>query len=127
VNTWIFASGIIGIFTSLVHIFAGQVDQIKPFLKSDLPDIPKATLLACWHMVSVILVMSGFALTYIGWFNLIAFQSVVIGVSISFIMFSIVFIAVGWYFFKLQAFLKLPQWTLLLPIGVLGFIGSVLK
>jgi len=78
-------------------------------------------------MLSVILVMSGFALTYIGWFNLITFQSVVIGVSISFIMFSIVFIAVGWYFFKLQAFLKLPQWTLLLPIGVLGLIGSVLK
>ncbi|PWK51818.1 hypothetical protein [Pleionea mediterranea] len=126
-NTWIFASGIIGIFTSLVHIFAGQVDPVRPFLKSDLPDIPKATLLACWHMVSVILVMSGVSLTYIGWFNLITLQSVVIGVSITFIMFSIVFIAVGWYFFKLQAFLKLPQWTLLLPIGVLGLIGSVLK
>ncbi|WP_325892983.1 hypothetical protein [Grimontia sp. NTOU-MAR1] len=123
VNTWIFAAGIIGIFTSLVHIFAGQVDPVRPFLKSDLPDIPKATLLGCWHMVSAILVISGFALAYIGWFNLSSFQNIVIGISVSFVIFSLVFIAVGWCFFKFQAFIKLPQWILLLPIGILGLIG----
>lgn len=122
-NTWIFAAGVICIFTSLVHIFAGQVDPVRPFLKSDLSDIPKATLLACWHMVSAILVLSGVALACIGWFNLNTFQDLVIGISISFLIFSIVFIAVGWHFFKLHAFIKLPQWTLLLPIGILGLIG----
>ena len=122
-NTWIFAAGVICIFTSLVHIFAGQVDPVRPFLKSDLSDIPKATLLACWHMVSAILVLSGVALAYIGWFNISTFQNLVIGISISFLIFSLVFIAVGWHFFKLHAFIKLPQWTLLLPIGILGLIG----
>ena len=125
VNTWIFAAGIIGLFTSLVHIFAGQVDPVRPFLKSDLPDIPKATLLGCWYIVSAILVISGFALAYIGWFNLNSFQNLVIGISISFVIFSLVFIAVGWYFFKFQAFIKLPQWTLLLPIGILGLVGAI--
>jgi riboflavin transporter FmnP len=125
VNSWIFAAGIMGLFTSLVHIFAGQLDPVRPFLKSDLPDIPKATLLGCWHMVSAILVLSGFALTYIGWFNLNSLQSMVIGISISFIIFSLVFIAVGWYFFKFQAFIKLPQWVLLLPIGILGLVGAL--
>ena len=124
-NTWGFAAGIIGIFTSLVHIFAGQVDPVRPFLQSDLPDIPKATLLGCWHMVSAILVISSFALAYIGWSNLSSFQNMVIGISISFVIFSLVFIAVGWYFFKYQAFIKLPQWVLLLSIGVLGLVGAM--
>ena len=124
-NIWIFAAGIIGLLTSCVHIFAGQIDPVRPFLKSDLPDIPKATLLGCWHMVSVTLLISGFVLTYAGWFNLTSFQNIVIGISISFITFSLVFIAVGWYFFKFQFFLKLPQWILLLPIGTLGLVGAM--
>ena len=122
-NIWIFSAGIIGLFTSLMHIFAGQADPVRPFLRSDLPDIPKATLLGCWHIVSAILVLSGFALTYIGWFNLNSFQNVVIGISLSFVIFSLIFITVGWHFFKFQAFIKLPQWTLLLPIGIFGLVG----
>lgn len=124
-NIWIFIAGIIGLFTSAAHVFAGQIDPVKPFLNSDLSDIPKATLLACWHVVSAILVMSGLVLTYIGWFDLTSFQNIVIGISVSFVVFSLVFIAVGAYFFKLQAFIKLPQWVLLLPIGILGLIGTM--
>ncbi|NTS76815.1 hypothetical protein HR060_08015 [Catenovulum sp. SM1970] len=122
-NTWIFSAGVVGIFTSFVHIFAGQVDPVRPFLKSDLAEVPKATLLGCWHMVSAILLLSGSALAYIGWYNLTGWQNVVAGISVSFVIFSFVFIAVGWSFFKLQTFIKLPQWVLLLPIGVLGLIG----
>jgi len=125
VNTWIFVSGIIGLFTSLVHIFAGQVDPVRPFINSNLPDVQKATLLACWHMVSVILVVSGGALAFIGWFNLSSFQHIVVGISVTFVIFSLVFIAVGWYFFKFDSFIKLPQWTLLLPIGILGLVGTM--
>lgn len=124
-NTWVFIAGIIGLFTSCVHIFAGQVDPIRPFLKSDLPDIPKATLLSCWHMVSATLVICGLVLTFVGWFNLNSFQNVVIGISVTFIIFSFVFFTVGWYFFKLNTFIKLPQWLLLLPIGVLGIVGAI--
>jgi hypothetical protein len=123
-NVWIFSAGIIGIFTAFVHVFAGQVDPVRPFLKSDLPDIPKATLLACWHIVSVTLLICGLTLTYVGWFNLDAFLNLVLGISTIFIIFSLVFVAVGWYFFGLQTFIKLPQWVLLLPIGALGLIGA---
>jgi hypothetical protein len=124
VNIWIFSAGIIGLLTAVVHIFAGQVDPVRPFLKSDLPDIPKATLLACWHIVSVTLFICGLALTYIGWFNLDVFLNLVLSISIAFVIFSLVFVAVGWHFFGLQTFIKLPQWVLLLPIGVLGVIGA---
>ncbi|WP_100913709.1 hypothetical protein [Pseudoalteromonas spongiae] len=124
-NIWIFSAGIISLFTSFVHIFAGQVDPVRPFLKSDFPDLPKATLLGCWHMVSSILVLAGVTLVYIGWFGLDSFQNLVLGISICFIIFSVVFIMVGWHFFKLHTFSKLPQWMLLLPIGVLGLLGII--
>ena len=122
-NVCIFASGLVCLFTALVHILAGQADPIKPFLKSNLPDVPKATLLACWHMVSAILVISGLVLSYIGWYDDKALYSTTVGFGITFIVFSGVFIAVGWYFFKSKSFIKLPQWTLLLPIGLLALIG----
>ncbi|CAH9061668.1 hypothetical protein PSECIP111951_02536 [Pseudoalteromonas holothuriae] len=124
-NVWILLSGITALITSLIHIFAGQIDPIKPFLNSELPDIPKATLLGCWHIVSLVLVISGVTLTYIGWFNRIELQNVVLGLSITFVAFSLVFLAVGWFFFGYKTFFKLPQWVLLLPIGVLGLIGAI--
>lgn len=124
-NTWIFSAGVIALFTSMVHIFAGQVDPVRPFLRSDLPDVPKATLLGCWHIVSVMLLISGATLTFIGWYNLSSLQNLVIMLSVSFLIFSAVFIVVGWYFFKEHTFLKLPQWLLLLPIGILGLLGVV--
>jgi len=122
-NIWIFSAGIISLLTAFIHLLAGQIDPVRPFLKSNLPDVPKATLLACWHVVSVTLFICGFVLTYIGWFNLDAFLNVVFGISTIFVIFALVFVAVGWYFFGAQTFIKLPQWFLLLPIGVLGLIG----
>ena len=124
-NIWIFLAGIIGSFTSFIHVIAGQFDPVRPFLKSDLPDIHKATLLGCWHIVSSVLVILSLTLIYIGWFNLTSFDSLIIGISISLIIFSIVFIIVGWYFFKIKTFIKLPQWILLLSIGILSLVGVV--
>ncbi|WP_196761479.1 hypothetical protein [Pseudoalteromonas luteoviolacea] len=54
-NIWILSAGTLALFTTAVHILAGQVDPIRPFLRSNLDEVPKATLLACWHMVSVML------------------------------------------------------------------------
>lgn len=122
-NFWILGAGLIGLFTALVHIVAGQVDPVRPFLKSELSEVPKATLLACWHMVSAVLIICGAVLTYVGWFNLQSSYHAVAGISLTYIIFSFVFIIVGWYFFGYRSFIKLPQWILLMPIGTLGFIG----
>lgn len=124
-NVWILSAGVLGLFTSAIHVFAGQIDPVRPFLKSDLADIPKATLLVCWHMVSVVLVLTSGVLTYIGWLNLVGLNAAVIAIAIAYILFSLVFIVVGWSFFGARTFIKLPQWTLLLPIGLLGLAGSL--
>ena len=60
-------------------------------------------------MVSVILFICGLVLAYIGWFNQDAFLNKVFGISASFVIFSLVFVAVGWCFFGAETVIKLPQ------------------
>lgn len=124
-NIWILSSGLLGIFTTLIHVFAGQTDPVRPFLKSELEPVPKATLLACWHLVSVTLLASSMVLTYIGWNSLGALYIPTLFLGLLYVLFALVFVVVGWYFFGSKVFIKLPQWVLLLPIGVLASYGAI--
>ncbi|WP_440056363.1 hypothetical protein ACSLBF_19830 (plasmid) [Pseudoalteromonas sp. T1lg65] len=124
-NAWIFGAGIVGVLTACVHVFAGQIDPVRPFLKTSLATVPKATLLACWHMVSVMLLIPSLLVAYIGWYQLDTLYSLVIFISAMFLAFASVFIFVGWHFFKWDALARLPQWSLLLTIGALGLYGSM--
>ncbi|HAS6222303.1 TPA: hypothetical protein I7183_23140 [Vibrio vulnificus] len=124
-NIWILSSGLLGLFTSLVHVFAGQVDPVRPFLKSELEDIPKATLLACWHLVSVTLLASSIVLSYVGWYGLHEVYLSTRLIGILYTLFALVFVLVGWFFFGGKVFFKLPQWILLLPIGLLAVYGTM--
>ncbi|GLX77328.1 hypothetical protein tinsulaeT_06680 [Thalassotalea insulae] len=124
-NLWVLSAGIIGLCTALIHILAGQIDPVRPFLRTNLPDVQKATLLASWHMVSVILCILATFLVYVGWVDQQGLYQVVAGISLIFVTFSLVFILVGWFFFGYRSFINLPQWSLLLPIGTLGLIGVI--
>ncbi|PMH02758.1 hypothetical protein [Vibrio splendidus] len=124
-NIWIFSSGLLALFTTLVHVFAGQIDPVRPFLKSKLDDIPKATLLACWHLVSVTLFVSSLILLYVGWYGIDSLYFLIQLLGFLYILYASVFVAVGLYFFGAKVFVKLPQWILLLPIGLLANYGAM--
>ncbi|MFA0570915.1 hypothetical protein [Vibrio gallaecicus] len=124
-NIWIFSSGLLALFTTLVHVFAGQIDPVRPFLKSKLDDIPKATLLACWHLVSVTLFVSSLVLLYVGWYGIDSLYFLTQLLGFLYILYASVFVAVGLYFFGAKVFVKLPQWILLLPIGLLATFGAM--
>ncbi|WP_020407452.1 hypothetical protein [Hahella ganghwensis] len=119
-NIWIFSAGVIAFFTALVHIIAGQIDPVKPFLHSELAEVPKATLLSCWHMVSLVLVLSSVVLLYAGWVDASDLGVLVFALSSAYVGFAAVFIGVGWYFFGYRTLIRLPQWVLLIPIGCWG-------
>ncbi|OCQ22769.1 hypothetical protein A7985_02080 [Pseudoalteromonas luteoviolacea] len=123
-NIWIFSAGVLAFLTTVVHIFAGQIDTVRPFLSSNLADVPKATLLACWHMVSIVLLFSAVILSLVGWYATAQYYETVFFIGVLYVLFASVFAFVGGYFFKSKALLKLPQWCLLLPIGVLAICGS---
>ncbi|MFA0391612.1 hypothetical protein AB4508_21265 [Vibrio splendidus] len=124
-NIWIFSSGLLALFTTLVHVFSGQIDPVRPFLKSKLDDIPKATLLACWHLVSVTLFVSSLMLLYVGWYGIDSLYFLIQLLGFLYILYASVFVAVGLYFFGAKVFVKLPQWILLLPIGFLANYGAM--
>jgi len=65
-NYWWITSGGIGFLTAGIHLIAGHFNPTKPFVQSDLAPEPKATLHACWHMVTVLLFFSAGTLVYLG-------------------------------------------------------------
>lgn len=125
-NRLLVFAAVLAAFTAAVHILAGGSDVAAPLLASPMAGEPKLTLYAVWHMVSVALAMSAPAL-FIGSLprHARAARYLVLFVSTLWCAFGLVFLCVvaiqpegGWLF-------KLPQWVLLLPVGLLGLWGGV--
>lgn len=120
-NRTLIVTAFIAAFTAAVHIFAGGADIATPLLASALAAEPKLTLYAVWHMASVALVLSVVAL-FVGSLprHAQASRYLVLFISVLWCAFGVVFLTIvliqpesGWLF-------KLPQWVLLLPVGLLG-------
>ncbi len=119
-------AGCLAALTAAIHVFAGGADVAAPLLASSLAGEAKLTLYAVWHMASVALALSAGAL----WLGSLpghapAARYLVLFVSALWCAFGLVFIGVvvlqpegGWWF-------RLPQWLLLLPVGLLGLWGSL--
>lgn len=124
-NRLLVIAAVLAAFAAAVHILAGGPDVATPLLASSMAGEPKLTLYAVWHMGSVVLAMSVPAL-FIGSFprHEHAARYLVLFVSALWCVFGLVFLCVaaiqpesGWHF-------KLPQWILLLPVGLLGLWGG---
>jgi len=125
-NYWWLVSGGIGLITALVHLIAGHFEIIKPFMQCDLVPVPKATLHACWHIVTVILFVSAIALLYLG-VNPTSTDSNILALFIGgqFVAYAIVFLVFALAGNWSNKLIRLPQWILLLPIGVLSIVGGL--
>jgi hypothetical protein len=121
-NWPIILSGILAAITALVHILVGGKQIAGPLLHSQLDSIVKLTMYACWHLVSVSLVLSSATLLACG-IGLFTSRELVAFVSISWILFGLVFLFVTLAVAKPTGFFRLPQWTLLIPVGLLGLWG----
>ncbi|HLL03966.1 MAG TPA: hypothetical protein VK539_25495 [Myxococcaceae bacterium] len=110
--------------TALVHTVAGHFDPVVPFLRTELEATAKATLHACWHMVTVTLFLSALVLLGVGLSPGVAGARLLAAfISGLYVLYSIVFLVIGARRFGWRL-LRLPQWTLLLPIGVLASVGA---
>lgn len=124
-NRLLVIAAILAAVTTAVHVLAGGPDVAAPLLASSMAGEPKLTLYAVWHMASVVLAMSVPALI-VGSLprHARAARYLVLFVSALWCAFGLVFLCVvaiqpesGWLF-------KLPQWVLLLPVGLLGLWGA---
>ena len=115
-KTWLLA-GTITLITSFIHLISGHFEMVVLLLNSELDLIPRATLYACWHMVTITLFFSSGLLFYIGVKpNNVASKQIATGLGIIYLCFSLLFIGLSTQY----GFSTLPQWTLLLPIVLLS-------
>lgn len=123
-NILFLSAGAIGLFTTAVHLFGGQVTLIRPFLKTDLADDVKGCLLVCWHVVSAYLLLTSCLFIFAGLRQSVTLDVLIQATAGFYVLFAAMFIAVGGFFFGYRVFYKLPQWVLILPMGVLGLMGT---
>ncbi len=117
-NRRLLIAGLLALFTAAVHIFIGTPEVHRPLLESHLSPDLKLMLYACWHLVSVMLAVSGvFLLRACAAPRKYHARELVIMLGLSWVAFGLVFVAFGLIYPGML--LRLPQWILLLPVGVL--------
>lgn len=118
-------AGGLATFTALVHLVAGTPEIQGPLLAAPLP-LPVAwLLLACWHLVSVALAVSGLALLWCARPANRGRAGVLPAVmGLMWLGFGAVFVAVALALRGPMGLALLPQWTLLLPVGVLAVLSA---
>jgi hypothetical protein len=114
----VFLAAIINLAVAVVHIFIGEAGVVAPLLASDVPELIKGTLHSAWHMISVVLLMSSFALIYVGMTDQDGAASATLPtyIGIQYIGLALVFVVSSFVYG--QFFIQI---LMLLPIGLLSF------
>ena len=110
----------INLAVAIIHTIIGESDIVTPLLATDAPDTVRWTLHSAWHMISVVLFVSSFALFYLSQKEKNATTKILstyigiqyIGLAMVFVVTSVVY---GIFF---------PQVVMLAPIGILALLAS---
>ena len=120
----LFAS-IIAAVTTLIHAFVGGADTAGPLLSSHIAEESRLTLYAVWHMASITLGLSAVGLFFAALpLHSASSRYMAHFIAVLCLLFGLAFLAVAATQPGAGLFLKLPQWILLLPVGVLAWLGS---
>lgn len=124
-NRTLVLAAILAAATAAIHVIAGGADVAEPLLASGLRADAKLTLYAAWHMVSLLLAASAVALLAGSQpRHADACRCLVRFISALWCASGVVFLIVAAVQLDYHWFFRLPQWMLLLPVGLLGLRGS---
>lgn len=122
-NGWLFAAGTLAAATALIHVIAGGRDVVRPLLAGRLAAEPKRTLHVVWHFVTADLLLSAAALIVVS-LSAEPHNPLVLFIAAHYFAYTAAFLvgtlAAHWP----RPLLRLPQWMLLLPVGILATIGA---
>lgn len=122
---FLLAAGLLAGFTATVHAIVGTAEIHKPLLSAPLEESVSLVVYACWHLVTVTLFASSVALLQSSLpGRLSVSRPLVRFISVLWVLFAGVFAVVALAFSGPAALLVLPQWALLLPVGLLSWLGS---
>jgi len=116
-NSYFIFAGFLNFFTAFLHLIGGQLDLVNPLLQSSLSLEIKTQWLGVWHMATIIL----FASTIILFIS--AYQQKFTTELIKFIGYLYILLSIPFMITNLIYGILVPQWILLLPIGILTLIG----
>ena len=120
-DTLTFIAGLLAAFVVVGHFIMGIRSYLAPMLNAEFDQIPKATMQSVFHYISVFLVLSAAALI-LSALHVFPTEETELGVKFlgaNYLLFGVVQI---FYSFKNKVknpLVKMFQWTLFLPIGVL--------
>lgn len=123
-NAWLICAGSLAGVVAGIHLVLGHVDPVRPLLDSSLPEMPKRTLHAVWHLVSVDLVLAAIVLLYLGMVQPVGSGLAAGILAAHFVAYAAVFLVLALQLDPPRGGLALPQWLLLLPVAVLSAIGA---
>ncbi len=119
-NKWILAAAIICGVTFFIHVIAGGIDVHNPLLESELSVELKAIISVLWHMISALFLINTVAL-YVASRSEKLRTGLVWLVSMQFIAMAAIFVFYG--ISRLGSPFAMGQWTIILFISVLAFVG----
>ncbi|MEJ2794347.1 hypothetical protein WAE56_13105 [Iodobacter sp. LRB] len=114
---------LLAIFTAALHAFGGTLQIEGPLLHSNMPQEVSLMLFACWHFVTVALTLTAIALGLAARKPNTKSMATVTLISCLWLSFGTIFILIDVLYAGPHMLLQLPQWILLLPVGLLGLWG----
>ena len=120
-DTLTFIAGLLAAFVVFGHFIMGIRSYLKPMLNADFDQIPKATMQSVFHYISVFLVLAAVGLILSG-LEVFTAEETALGVSfigINYLLFGIVQIFYSVKNKVKNPLIKMFQWTMFLPIGIL--------
>jgi hypothetical protein len=120
-NIYWLVAGITNLFTALLHTIGGQLDLVNPLTESNLTTFQKGQWFGGWHIVTITLFFTSYLLLKNALRPAENEKRTMKYIGTLYLLYSIPFIISS---FMNQ--LLIPQWILLLPIGVLTIIGNKL-
>lgn len=120
-NRKLLLAGLLAAFTAIVHIAVGTPEVAGPLLRAPWASELRLLLYACWHLVSCALALSALALLAAARNKELAGRRALVAfISLMWAAFGLVFVLIALPHGGVPMLLKLPQWILLLPVGLLG-------
>lgn len=122
---WLIALGVVSLALAVVHVIGGGKECARPLLDADLDRIAKLTLYACWHYVSLHLLLGGVALVWIGVAPTPVGLAIAAVISATWLAFAAVFLVIVPQAGVRGAWFRLGQWMAFLPMGVAGLFTAL--
>lgn len=109
----------LNLFGALLHTIGGQIELVNPMLESGINIQQKAELTGAWHLVTLLLFFTAFYLLKSAYKKSSKVSKSMLKVLAIFYLFAGIPFLISSFWFQVYAL----QWILLMPIGLLLFLG----